>query len=326
MKKILYTDAVKEAIGEEMRRDEKVFLMGEDVANHGSVFGCCKGLFNEFGPERVRDTPISEAGFIGAGLGAAITGLRPVIELMYVDFALCAMDQIVNQIAKAKYMFGGKARIPLTIRTQQGGYLQNAAQHSQSLEAFFMHVPGLKLVLPSTPYDVKGLLKTAIRDDNPVIFLEHKALYNMTEEIPEEEYLIPFGKAVVRKQGKDISIIATLKMVHMALSAARKLAKEGIDVEVIDPRTLTPLDNETIVNSVKKTGRAVVVHEAHLVCGVGAEIAAMIMKEAFHSLRAPVERVGAKQVTIPYSVVLENACLPQEADIINAVRTALGQK
>ena len=320
MRRLSYTEAVSQAIGEEMRRDEKVFFMGEDVGLHGNVFGCCKGLFEEFGEERVRDTPISEAAIVGAGMGAAITGMRPIVELMFVDFAPCAMDQIVNQVAKVKYMLGGKAKVPLTIRTQQGGYMQFAAQHSQSLEAFFMHIPGLKVVLPSSPYEVLGLLKTAIRDDNPVIVLEHKGLYHMVENVPDEEYLIPFGKANIVRKGSDATIIATLKMVHFAMEAAKNLEKRGLNVEVIDPRTLVPLDRNTIIESVKRTGRAVVVQEAHNVCGASAEIACSIMEEAFEYLKAPVGRVGARQVPIPYSKSLENACLPQVRDIQDAVQ------
>ncbi|MDO8686326.1 MAG: alpha-ketoacid dehydrogenase subunit beta [Clostridiales bacterium] len=326
MKNILYTEAVSEAIAEEMRRDESVFIMGEDVGLQGNVFGCCKGLFREFGAERVRDTPISEAAIVGAGLGAAMTGMRPIVELMFVDFAHCAMDQLLNQVATARYIFGGKVKVPLTICTTQGGYLQNAAHHSQNLEAFFMHTPGLKVVMPSSPFDVKGLLKTAIRDDNPVIFLEHKGLFNMRQAIPEEEYLIPFGKAEIKREGSDATIIATLKAVHMSLNAAKELEKEGISVEVIDLRTLVPLDKETILKSVMKTGRVVVVHESHTICGVGAEIASMITEEAFHHLRAPVMRVGAKHVPIPFSSTLENACLPQVEDIRRAVLSTLGSQ
>ena len=326
MRKLLFTQAISTAIREEMLRDEKVLLMGEDVGLHGNVFGCCTGLFKEFGEERVRNTPISESAIVGTGMGAAITGMRPIVELMFVDFAPCAMDQIVNQVAKVRYMFGGKVKVPLTIRTQQGGYLQYAAQHSQSLEAFFMHTPGLKVVMPSTPYDAMGLLKTAIRDDNPVIFLEHKDLYHMEQDIPDEEFLIPFGKADIKKEGEDVTIIATSKLVHMSLKAADILEKQGVSAEVLDLRTIMPLDKDAIIGSVKKTGRAVVAHEAHKICGIGAEIAAMIMEEVFEHLKAPVRRVGAKHVPIPYSKTLENACLPQIYDILSAVNLTLGRQ
>ena len=318
MRELLYTDAVSEAIREEMRRDDKVFVMGEDVGLHGNVFGCCKGLYKVFGEERVRNTPISEAAIIGCGMGAAITGMRPIVELMFVDFAPAAMDQIVNQVAKIRYMLGGKVKVPMVIRTQQGGYVQNAAQHSQSLEAFFVHTPGLKVVMPSTPYDAMGLLKSAIRDDNPVVVLEHKGLYHLKQELPDEEFTVPIGIADVKRAGKDVTIIATSKLVHMALKAAERL-KEKVSVEVIDPRTVMPLDKETIINSIKKTRKVVIAHEAHKICGVGAEIAAMLAEEAFEYLDAPIERIGAKHVAIPYSVTLENACLPQIKDIIEAV-------
>jgi acetoin:2,6-dichlorophenolindophenol oxidoreductase subunit beta len=319
-----YAQAIKDVLAEEMRRDEKVFVMGEDVAEQGGIFGCTRGLVDEFGKKRVRNTPISEAGFMGAGVGAAIAGMRPVVELMYMDFVYVSMDQILNQAAKIRYMFGGKARLPLVIRGQQGVGRGNAGTHSQSLEVFFMHIPGLKVVMPSTPADAAGLLRTAIRDNNPVIFFEHKALYSTKGEVPDDtEFLIPFGKANIAKQGRDVTVIGTHLYVGRALAAADKLAKEGIDVEVIDPRTLVPLDKDTIINSVKKTGRAVVVHEAHRTGGAGAEIASMIMEEAFKYLDAPVARLGAKQCTLPFNLGLENAVVPQEEDIIKAVRSVL---
>ncbi|MFZ5754119.1 MAG: alpha-ketoacid dehydrogenase subunit beta [Bacillota bacterium] len=324
MRSILYVEAVREAIREEMLRDEKVFVMGEDVALHGGIFGATKGLFQEFGGERVRNTPISESAIIGSAIGAAVTGMRPIAELMYVDFVCVAMDQIVNQAAKLRYMFGGKAKLPMVIRTQQGGGRGNAAQHSQSLEAWFMHTPGLKVVMPSTPYDAKGLLKTAIRDDNPVLFLEHKLLYWMKGEVPEEEYTIPFGKADIKRQGTDVTIVALAMMVPKALEAAEILAKKGISVEIVDPRTLVPLDKETILESVKKTGRVVVAHEANKVCGVGAEISAMIMEEAFDYLDAPVMRVAGMNVPVPYNKKLEDICLPQVQDIVTCVEKLLG--
>lgn len=323
MRKIQYVEAINEALREELTRDEKVFIMGEDITVLGSPFKTCNGLCKEYGLERIRNTPISEIAITGTALGAAITGMRPVVEIMFSDFFGCAMDQIVNQIAKARYMFGGKMKVPLVIKSQQGGYVQNAAQHSQSLEAWFMHVPGLKVVMPSTPYDAKGLMKTAIRDDNPVIFLDHKVLYGSKGEVPTEEYLIPFGVADIKRKGKDVTVVATSLMVLKSLEAADILSHEGIDVEVVDPRTLVPLDQDTIIGSVKKTGRAVVVHEAALTCGIGAEIAAIIAKEAFGYLDAPIERVGAKHVPIPYSSVLENACLPQVEDIVNAIKAVM---
>lgn len=315
--------AICEAMKEEMLRDEKVFLMGEDVAGHGGMFGTSVGLLSEFGSERIIDTPISESAIIGAGLGAAITGMRPISELMFVDFAACAMDQIANQVAKVRFMSGGRVKVPLTIRTNLGGYINSAAQHSQSLEAWFMHIPGLKIAIPSTPYDAKGLLKTAIRDDNPVMFLEHKLLFNLKGEVPETEYLIPFGAADIKKVGSDVTIVATSFMVQKSLEAAAKLEKEGISVEVVDPRTLVPLDEDTIIESVTKTGKVVVVQEANSVCGVSAQIASMIMKKAFKYLDAPVERVGSKPIPIPYGSILENACLPQVEDIEKAVKTVM---
>lgn len=319
-----YAQAIRDVLAEEMRKDSGIFIMGEDIAKQGGVFGCTRGLLNEFGKERVRNTPISENGFVGLGVGAACAGMRPVVELMYMDFAYLAMDQILNQAAKIRYMFGGKAKVPIVIRGQQGIGRGNAGQHSQSVEAMFMHIPGVKVAVPSTPADAAGLLRTAIREDNPVMFFEHKALYATKDEVPDDhEFSIPFGKARVLREGKDVTLIGTLLYAGRALVAAEKLAADGIDVEVIDPRTLVPLDKETIINSVKKTGRAVVVHEAHKVGGVGAEITAMIMEEAFTYLDAPVLRLGAKQCTLPFNLGLENAVVPQEEEIIAVVRNVL---
>ncbi len=316
-----YAQAIKDVLAEEMRKNESVFVMGEDVAEQGGIFGCTRGLVKEFGKERVRNTPISEAGFVGAGIGAACAGMRPVVELMYMDFTYVAMDQILNQAAKIRYMFGGKAKVPLVIRGQQGVGRGNAGQHSQSVEAMFMHIPGLKVAMPSSPADAAGLLRTAIRDDNPVMFFEHKALYATKGEVPDEpEYAIPFGKAGIVKTGSDVTVIGTHLYVGKSVSAAQRLAVEGIHAEVIDPRTIVPLDEDTILQSVKKTGRAVVVHEAHKTGGVGAEIAAMIMEKAFKYLDAPVIRLGAKHCTLPFNLGLENAVVPQEEDIINAVK------
>jgi pyruvate/2-oxoglutarate/acetoin dehydrogenase E1 component len=275
-RQVQYRQALNEALHEEMARDPMVCLMGEDIGSYGSPFKITEGLYERFGQKRVRDTPISEAGFCGIAVGAAMTGLRPVVEVLYVDFITLAMDQIVNQAAKARYMFGGKARVPLVIRAQGGGGRGNAAQHSQCLEMWFVHVPGLVVVQPSTPYDAKGLLKSAIRDDNPVIFLEHKLLYNTTGPVPDEEYLVPLGVADVKRAGGDVTIVATSRMVLLALNAAQELARQGIEAEVIDPRTLKPLDTEMIVRSVQKTGRLVVVSEGHLTGGFTAEVAARV--------------------------------------------------
>lgn len=319
-----YAQAIKDILAEEMRINKDVFVMGEDVAEQGGIFGCTRGLLSEFGKNRVRNTPISEAGFVGAGVGAALAGMRPVVELMYMDFTYVSMDQILNQAAKLRYMYGGNAKLPLVIRGQQGVGRGNAGTHSQSVEAIFMHIPGLKVAMPSSPADAAGLLRTAIRDDNPIIFFEHKALYATKGEVPDDpEFAIPFGKANVVKEGRDVTVIATHTYVGKAVSVAEKMAAVGISVEVIDPRTIVPLDKDTIIESVKKTGRAVVVHEAHKTCGVGAEIASMIMEEAFKYLDAPVARLGAKACTLPFNLGLENAVVPQEEDIIKAVRSVM---
>lgn len=319
-----YAQAIRDVIAAEMKRDASIFVMGEDVAEQGGIFGCTRGLVNEFGKERVRNTPISEAAIVAAGLGAACVGMRPIVELMYMDFTFVCMDQILNQVAKTRYVFGGKAKIPLVIRGQQGVGRGNAATHSQSVEAIFMHIPGVKVASPASPADAAGLLRSAIREDNPVMFFEHKALYATKGEVPDDpEFFIPFGQARVVREGKDVTLIGSLLYVHKALSAAEKLQKEGIEVEVIDPRTLVPFDKETVLDSVKKTGRAVVVHEAHKVCGVGAEIASVIMEEAFKYLDAPVLRLGAKACPLPFNLGLENAVIPQEEDIIKAVKTVL---
>jgi pyruvate/2-oxoglutarate/acetoin dehydrogenase E1 component len=306
-----------------MERDPSLMLIGEDIGRYGGIFGVTKGLLEEFGPHRVRSTPISESAIIGSALGAAMTGIRTVAEIMYVDFTTCAMDQIVNQVAKMRYMSGGKAKIPLVIRTQEGGGRGNAAQHSQSLEALFLHIPGLKIVMPSTPYDARGLLKTAIREENPVMFIEHKLLYATKGFIPDGEFLIPFGQADVKRKGKDVTVIAISYMVTKALRAAERLAEEGVDVEVIDLRTLVPLDLETLLQSVRKTNRVVIVHEGCRRGGIGAEIACNIMEEAFDFLDAPIQRVGALNVPIPYSEPLENAVIPSEEEIATAVKKVL---
>ena len=324
MSKKSYVQAIRDVTAEEMRRDEKVFVMGEDIEVLGGIFGATRGLADEFGTERVRNTPISEAGFISAGLGAACAGMRPIVELMYMDFSLVAADSIINQVAKTRYIFGGKAKVPLVIRGQQGVGRGNAATHSQSLETLFMHFPGLKVAMPSTAEDAAGLLRSAIRDDNPTIMIEHKALYTQKSEVPDDpEFMIPWGKGRVFREGKDCTIIATHTYVKKSLDAAEELAKEGIECEVIDPRTLVPLDIDLLSSSVKKTGRCVVVHEAHRTCGVGAEISSQLYEQAFCYLDAPIERLGAKQCPLPFNLGLENAVVPQPEDIINAVKRTL---
>lgn len=322
---LTYSEALNEALREEMRRDPTVFVMGEDVAiwGGGGVFGVTKGLVDEFGPERVRDTPISEEIIAAAAVGAAATGTRPVAEIMYVDFIGLSMEPIVNQAAKMRYMFGGKITLPLVIRAQEGAGRGNAAQHSQSLEAWFAHIPGLKVVTPSTPADAKGLLKTAIRDDNPVIFLEHKVLYFTKGDVPEGEYTIPFGVADVKREGTDVTVVGIHTQVLEALQAAKELEAEGISVEVIDPRTVSPLDVDTIVKSVQKTGRLVVSHQAYEQGGIGGEIVARVVDAAFDYLDAPPQRVCGKNVPLPYAQSLERAALPYKDDIIAAIRRIL---
>jgi pyruvate/2-oxoglutarate/acetoin dehydrogenase E1 component len=324
MRKITYREAVIEALREELTRDEKVYLLGEDIAEFGGSYKTTAGLLQEFGKERVRNTPISEAAIIGAELGSALLGMRPVAELMYVDFAGIAMDQIANQTAKVKYMFGGKAKVPVTIRTQGGTGRSSAAQHAQSLEAWFLHVPGLKVVMPSTAYDCKGLLKTAIRDDNPVIFIEHKLLYATTSEIPDGEYLLPLGKADVKRQGKDVTIVANSRMVQLSLAAADRLAAEGIECEVVDPMTLAPLDEATILNSVAKTNKLVVVCEASPVCSFASEVAAIVAEKGFDLLDAPIQRVTSMHTPIPFAPKLEKYVTVSEEKIMAAVKRIVG--
>ncbi|MGE6631064.1 alpha-ketoacid dehydrogenase subunit beta [Bacillus sp. NPDC077027] len=320
-REISYLEAVREAMSQEMRANQDVFILGEDIGVYGGAFGVTRGMIEEFGPERVRNTPISEAAIAGGAVGAALTGMRPILELQFSDFITIAMDQLVNQAAKTRYMFGGKGKVPLVVRTPAGSGTGAAAQHSQSLEAWMAHIPGLKVVQPSTAYDAKGLLKAAIDDDNPVIFYEHKLLYKTSGEVPEESYSIPLGKADVKRSGKDVTIVATAIMVHKALEAAKELEAEGIDVEIIDPRTLVPLDEETIVESVKKTGKLIVVHEAVKRGGYGGEIASMIAEsEAFDYLDAPIKRLGGLPVPVPYNPTLEKAVIPQVPDIIEAAK------
>lgn len=324
MREITYLEAVREAMTQKMHEDSNVFLMGEDIGVYGGAFGVSRGMIEEFGPERIRNTPISESGIAGAAVGAALTGMRPILELQFSDFITIATDQIINQAAKIRYMYGGKGKVPMVLRTPSGSGTGAAAQHSQSLEAWMVHIPGLKVVQPSTAYDAKGLLISAIEDDNPVIFYEHKLLYRTTEAVPEELYRIPFGKADIKREGSDVTVIATAIMVHKALEAAEILAKEGIQIEVIDPRTLVPLDEETIVSSVSKTGRVVVVHEAVKRAGIGAEIASFIAEsDAFDFLDAPIHRLGGRSVPIPYNPTLEKSAVPQVEDIIQAVKSTL---
>jgi acetoin:2,6-dichlorophenolindophenol oxidoreductase subunit beta len=326
MREITYLEAVREAMSQEMRRNEDVFILGEDIGVYGGAFGVTRGMIEEFGTERVRNTPISEAAISGTAVGAALTGMRPILELQFSDFITIAMDNMVNQAAKIRYMYGGKGKVPMVLRTPAGSGTGAAAQHSQSLEAWMTHIPGLKVVQPATAYDAKGLLKAAMDDDNPVIFYEHKLCYKTKWDVPEEQYSIPLGKADVKREGTDVTIVATAIMVHKALEAAEKLEKEGISAEIIDPRTLVPLDEETIVGSVRKTSRVVVVHEAVKRGGFGGEIASMIAEsEAFDYLDAPIKRLGGKPVPIPYNPELEKAAIPQVDDIIQAVKETLNR-
>jgi pyruvate/2-oxoglutarate/acetoin dehydrogenase E1 component len=324
MREITYREALREGLREEMRRDERVFLLGEDIAEFGGTYKVTEGLLAEFGPERVRNTPISETAIVGAALGAALLGMRPVAELMYIDFSTVAMDQIANQIAKIRYMFGGKARAGLVIRTQGGAGRSSGPQHAQSLEAWFCHTPGLMVAMPATPYDVKGLIKESIRSDNPVIFIEHKLLYNEKGPVPEEEYLVPIGKADIKREGSDVTLVATSRMVLRALKAAEALAEDGIEAEVLDPRTLVPLDEEAILQSVKKTGRLVIIHEAVKRGGYGAEIQAIVSEKAFDYLDSPVKRVAAANTPVPFAPKLENFVIPDERDIIKEVKELFG--
>ncbi|MEH7250758.1 alpha-ketoacid dehydrogenase subunit beta [Neobacillus niacini] len=316
---IRYNKAINDALREEMQKDATVFIAGEDVGNAGGSFGITRGLINEFGPARVIDTPISESAIVGMAVGASSTGMRPIIEIMFMDFIAVCFDQIINQAAKMRYMSGGQMTLPLVIRTQGGAGVNAGPQHSQSLEALLFHIPGIKVVMPSNPYDAKGLLKASIRDNNPVVFIENKALYGMKGEVPEEEYTIPIGQAKIVKEGKDVTIVALGQMVNKALAAVKTLENNGISPEIIDPRTISPLDTDTIKQSVKKTGRLIIVHEAVKIGGVGAEIAAMVQEEVFDYLDAPIQRVAAPFTPVPYSIPLENYYLPNENDIIHAV-------
>ncbi len=321
-REITMSEAINEAIREEMKRDENVVLWGEDVAGPGGVFKVTKGILDQFGPTRIYDTPISEAAIVGVGVGAAMTGLRPVVEIMFGDFLTLAMDQIVNQAAKIHYMSGGTFSVPMVVRSTLGAGRRTAAQHSQSLHAWIAHIPGLKVVLPSCPYDAKGLLKAAIRDNNPVVFFEDKIGYQRKGSVPDatEEYTIPFGQADVKREGSDLTIIATSSMVNLALTTAAKLEEDGIQVEVIDPRTLVPLDNKTLVDSVKKTSRCIVIDQGYQSFGATAEIAALIAEQAFYQLDSPVRRIGALDVPIPFSPGLEDLTIPTMASVIALAR------
>lgn len=318
-------EAVKEALAEEMRRDEKVFIMGEDVAEAGTPFKVLSGLVDEFGTSRVVDTPISEIGFTGIGVGAAMTGVRPVVDIMFGDFLGLAMDQIANQAAKVHYMSGGKLKVPIVFRTTLGATRRSAAQHSQSLHAWVSHIPGLKVALPSTPYDAKGLLKSAIRDESPVVFFEDKMMYTLKGRVPQGDYAIPFGVADVKRVGEDITLVATSSMVQVALAAAEQLEEMGISAEVIDPRTTSPLDRQTLIESAKKTSRALVVDEGYEFYGVTAEIAAVIADGAFYYLDAPVKRMGAMDVPVPFSPALEDLTVPTPETVVDAAKSLCGR-
>jgi pyruvate dehydrogenase E1 component beta subunit len=319
MAEMMYREALRRALDEEMQRDPLVFLMGETIAERGGSYKVTEGLLKKYGPRRVIDTPIAEASFTGMAVGAALIGCRPVVEILFVDFAMLAMDQIVNQAAKQQFISGGQCRVPMVLRTQGGAGNGLAAQHSQSLEAFFYHVPGLKVVMPSTPHDACGLLKAAVRDDQPVIFIEHKLLYMTRGTVPDEDYVIPLGKAEVKKSGTDVSLITYSHMTLKCLEAAAALEAHGISVEVVDLRTLSPLDKDTILASGRKTGRVIVVHEAVKRGGLGGDIAAMLMEEAYDDLDGPVLRIAGRNTPIPYNLNIERACVPSVEDIVAGV-------
>jgi len=318
-----YREALRAALQEEMERDETVFCVGEGIGERGGSYKVTEGLLAQFGPSRVMDTPLSEAGFVGLGTGAAIAGRRPVVEMLFIDFLGLAMDQVVNQAAKYRFMSGGEGRVPLVIRTQGGAGNSLAGQHSQSLEAFYCHVPGLKVVMPSTPRDAKGLLKAAIRDDDPVVFIEHKLLYMTEGDVPNEEYVIPLGEAEIKRPGSDVTLVSWSHMVLKSLQAADELAAEGISTEVIDLRTLVPMDIACVLDSVRRTGRLVIAQEAIKRGGVASDVAATVVEQAFDSLRAPIVRVAGRNTTIPFSLALEKAAVPQVGDIVAAVRSLM---
>jgi len=325
-RQITFAQAINEAISEEMRRDPRVFVIGEDIAEAGTTFKVLSGLVGEFGTERIIDSPISEAGITGLGVGAAMTGMRPIVDIMFGDFLTLTMDQIANQAAKAHYMSGGALRVPMVLRTTMGASRRSGAQHSQSLHAWVSHIPGLKVAIPSTPYDAKGLMKTAIRDNNPVVTFEDKMSFTLKGHVPEEEYTIPFGVADVKRKGSDITFVATSSMVQVALAAAEKLTSMGIDAEVVDPRTLVPLDVDTMVESVKKTGRAIVIDEGHQSYGVTGEIASVLAQEAFYYLDAPVTRLGAMDVPIPFSPALEDLTIPNTELLVATALRLCGKR
>jgi pyruvate/2-oxoglutarate/acetoin dehydrogenase E1 component len=323
---LTYREAIRDAMSEAMRRDDDVFIMGEDIAEMGGSMGVTQGMLDEFGPDRVRNTPISEMAIVGAGIGAAVAGMRPIVEVMYQDFMTLAMEQLVQQAAKHRYMSGGQIKVPLTIRTQGGAGWSPGAQHAQQVEAWFLHVPGLKVVFPSTPEDVRGLLWASIYDDNPVVFFEHRTLYGLKADVPEEIDGAELGKARVHREGEDVTVIATGRLVHESLAAAKEAEEAGISVEVVDPRTLLPLDEEALVASVKKTNRCVVAHEAVTRMGFGAEVAALVQHQAFDYLDAPVERVGAKFAPIPFAPVMEEFVVPHAEDVLAAVKRTVGKE
>jgi pyruvate dehydrogenase E1 component beta subunit len=325
MPELTYREAVRDTLSRAMREDDDVFIMGEDIAEMGGSMGVTQGMLAEFGPDRVRNTPISEMAIVGAGIGAAMQGMRPVVEIMYEDFTTLAMEQIVNQAAKHRYMSGGQLKVPLTVRTQGGAGWSPGAQHAQQVEAWFVHVPGLKVVFPSTPTDVRGLLWSSIYDDNPVLFFEHRTLYPIKEEVPEDLEPIEIGRARVQREGEDVTVVATGRLVHETLAAAEDAEQEGVSVEVVDPRTLQPLDEQAIVDSVKKTNRCVVAHEAVVRGGFGAEVAAVIQHQAFDWLDAPIERVGAKFAPVPFAPVMENFVVPHKADVLEAIRRTVAR-
>jgi acetoin:2,6-dichlorophenolindophenol oxidoreductase subunit beta len=325
MAELSYREAVRDAMSQAMRRDDDVFIMGEDIAEMGGSMGVTQGMLDEFGPERVRNTPISEMALAGAAIGAAMLGMRPIAEIMYEDFITLASEQIVNQAAKHRYMSGGQLSVPVVFRTQGGAGWSPGAQHAQQLESWFVHVPGLKVVYPSTPEDARGLLWSSIYDDNPVVFFEHRLLYPLKQELPEEIEPIPLGKARTHREGEDVTVIATGRLVHEALAAAADAEKEGVSVEVVDPRTLQPLDEQALVDSVKKTNRCVVAHEAVVRGGFGAEVAAVVQYQAFDWLDAPIERVGAKFTPIPFAPVMEQFVVPHAADVLDAVYRTVGR-
>jgi len=326
MPELSYREAVRDAMSTAMRRDDDVFIMGEDIAEMGGSMGVTQGMLEEFGPERVRNTPISEMAIVGAGIGAAIAGMRPIVEIMYQDFTTLAMEQIVSQAAKHRYMSGGQIKVPLTIRTQGGSGWSPGAQHAQQLEGWFVHVPGLKVVFPSTPEDVRGLLWSSIYEDNPIILFEHRTLYGIKGEVPDEIEPIELGNARIHREGEDVTVIATGRLVHESLKAADQAEQEGISVEVFDPRTLQPLDEDALIASVKKTNRAVVAHEAVTRMGWGAEVAAVIQEKAFDYLDAPVARVGAKFTPIPFAPVMEEWVVPHADDVLAAVKRTVGKE